>query len=184
MDREIVGELRIEASPPPPDFEGGAGWEHVRLACDCGGTAFRVVGWPRGGAGSGSVLWQTFSRAFREARAAFRPDASSAPMFELPIGAICESCGRERLLLDDGRVPGLLCAERRKLPRESYRCRVCRRGAVSLRIAWLDGSPPRGGVAVEVHVHCLACHRTARIAAADSRASEQQQRLDLLYGRG
>jgi hypothetical protein len=184
VDRAIVGEFRIEASPPPPDFEGGVGWDHVRLACDCGGAAFRIVGWPRSGAGPGSVLWQTFSRAFREARAALRSDASSASMFELPIGAACERCGRERMLLDDGRVPGRIATDRRERPRESYRCRVCRRGVVSLRVAYCAGPPPRGGAAVEVHVHCVACHRTARIAGADSRASEQQQRLDLLYGRG
>ena len=167
----------------PRDFAGGDGWTHVRVVCECGSGAFRVVGWPRSGAAAGGVFWQTFSRAFREARAAFAPDAESRPLFALPIEATCETCGRERLLLDDARIPDRLSAGARRLPRESFRCRVCRRGAVSLRIASIAGPPPRGGVAVELHVHCLACHRGAPIAAADSRASEQQQRLDRLYGR-
>ncbi len=184
MDPAFVGDCRLEPAAPPPGFAGGAGWEHVRVVCDCGGAAFRVIGWPRGEGASGGVLWQTFSRAFREARAAFDPDTASTPMFALPIGAACEACGHERLLLDDARVPGRIAAPERGRPRESYRCRVCRRSAVSIRIASVLGQPPRGGAAVEVHVHCLACHRSARIAGADSRASEQQQRLDRLYGRG
>lgn len=104
-------------------------------------------------------------------------------MFALPLAVVCEACGRERILLDDARLPRRGPSERVRLPRESYRCRVCRRGAVAIRIAWCEGAPPRGGAAVEVHVQCAACQRTARIAAADSRASEQQQRLDRLYGR-
>lgn len=183
MDRELVGGFRIEASAAPPDFERGAGWDHVGLACECGRPAFRIVGWPRGGMGPGGILRQTFFRAFREARAALRSGSADEPMFELPLSAACESCGVATVLLDDPRVPGRLPADRRVLPRESYRCRVCRRGVVSIRVACCDGGPPRGGAAVEVHVDCLACRRTARVAAADSRASEQQQRLDLLYGR-
>ncbi len=183
MDRELVAGFRIETSAAPPDFERRTGWEHCGLACECGRSAFRVVGWPRGGSGPGGVVWQTFARAFRETRAVLRSGSADEPMFELPLSAACEACGREIVLLDDPRVAGRMPAERRDRPRESYRCRVCRRGAVSIRIACCDGGPPRGGAAFEVHVDCVACRRTARIAAADSRASEQQQRLDRLYGR-
>lgn len=183
MDRELVGGFRSEAATAPFDFERGAGWDCARLACECGGPSFRIVGWPRSAGGRGGVVWQTFSRAFREARAAFAPNAALEPLFGLPLSATCERCGREGLLLDHERVPGRIPAERRALPRESYRCRVCRRGAVAITVAFSDGQPPRGGAAVEVHVHCIACHRSARIAGSDSRASEQEQQLDLLYGR-
>lgn len=188
MDRELVAGFRIEPPAATPGFDRRAGWEQVGLACECGRSAFRIVGWPcggmgPGGMGRGGVLWQTFSRAFRETRAVLRNAAADQPMFELPLSATCEACGREIVLLDDPRVPGRMPIEHRRLPRESYRCRVCRRGAVSIGIAFCEGAPPRGGAAVEVHVDCLACRRTARIAAVDSRASEQQQRLDRLYGR-
>lgn len=183
MDRELVGNLRIEAATAPFELERGAGWDLARLACDCGGRSFRVVGWPRTSGGRGGVAWQTFSRAFREARAALQSTASIEAPFGLPLFATCEACGREALLLDDERVSGRIPAALRHLPRESYRCRVCRRGAVVVTVASSLGPPPRGGAAIEVHVHCIACRRSAQIAGSDSRASEQEQRLDLLYGR-
>lgn len=183
MNRELVTGFRIEESAAPSDPERRSGWEQVGLACECGGSAFRVVGWPRGAAGSGGVLWQTFSRAFRETRAVLQSAVADRPMFELPLSAVCEACGREVSLLDDPCISDRMPADRRDLPRESFRCRVCRRGTVSIRVGCCDGAPPRGGAAFEVRVDCLACRRTALIAAADSRASEQQQRLDRLYGR-
>jgi hypothetical protein len=183
VDPELVGDFRIEATAAPFDSKRGTGWEQARLACHCGGRSFRVVGWPRSAGGKGGPIWQTFSRAFREARAALRLTDAQEPLFSLPLFATCERCGREILLLDDERVPARVPAQLRHLPRESYRCRVCRRGAVGVAVAYSEGPPPRGGASVEVHVHCNACHCTSLIAGSDSRAGEQEQRLDLLYGR-
>jgi hypothetical protein len=39
------------------------------------------------------------------------------------------------------------------------------------------------GVSVEVVSRCDRCHRQARVAWSDGRRSEQEIRLDLLYGR-
>lgn len=106
MDRELVGNLRIEAATAPFELERGAGWDLARLACDCGGRSFRVVGWPRTFLAVGVGSPQTFSRAFREARAALQSTASIEVPFGLPLFATCEACGREALLLDDERVSG------------------------------------------------------------------------------
>ena len=38
-------------------------------------------------------------------------------------------------------------------------------------------------IGVELVIRCASCHRQARIAWSDARPSEQEVRLDLLYGR-
>ena len=41
----------------------------------------------------------------------------------------------------------------------------------------------KGIVAVELLIRCATCRRQARVAWSDARPSEQEVRLDLLYGR-
>jgi len=187
VDRELVGNFTmIEAAAAPFEFERGAGWESALLECACGGDAFRLIGWPRAAVGSGGVLWRTFARVFREVRAAMEPPARGESPYLLPLFAACEACGREAGLFDRDAVAGRLAQELRHLPRESLRCRACRRGAFTIGVAVggaAEGALPRDGKAVEVRARCVACHRTARVAWSDARPSAQAQRLDLLYGR-
>lgn len=193
MDREIFDGWRtLEAAPltGAPRADGrDEDWEHVRLACRCGGDGFRIVGWPRAASAVGGVFRRSFTRVFREVRAAMQPPESAESPFRLPLFVACDRCGDERALLDRESVPGRIANEHRHLPRESLRCRVCRRGrfAVDVSLAGLatsaGGRGSAEGAAVEVRAHCRACHHTTRIAWADERPSEQALRLDLLYGR-
>ena len=158
-------------------------WERAALACPCGGESFRVVGWPWAAVGPGGAVRRTLGRVLREARAALAVDAALNSLFWLPLSVVCESCGREAKLLDGEALPGRLVASDRSLPRESHRCRVCRRSAFAVAIALAQGSDPRDRAAVEIRGHCVACHRATRIAFFDARPGEQERRLDLLYGR-
>jgi hypothetical protein len=184
MDPLLVGGC-LALDPVAGPFEGLRleGFEQAQLACACGGDAFRVIGWPRAAAGRGNAFWRTFARVFREARAAMEPPERARPPFFLPLFAVCEACGREASLFDRDPVSGRLPPEERSLPRESHRCRVCRRGSFSLAVAIAAGRDARDGAAVDVRAHCRACHRTDRLAWSDTRPSEREQRLDLLYGR-
>ncbi|MBK7949950.1 MAG: hypothetical protein IPK00_14655 [Deltaproteobacteria bacterium] len=184
MDPLLVGGC-LARDPAAGPFErlGLEGFEQARLVCACGSDAFRVIGWPRAAVGRGNAFWRTFARVFREARAAMEPPDRGQPPFFLPLFAVCEACGHEAPLFDCDPVPGRLPAEARSLPRESHRCRVCRRSAFALDVAIAAGRDARDGAAALVRAHCRACHRTDRLAWSDTRPSEREQRLDLLYGR-
>lgn len=103
--------------------------------------------------------------------------------FWLPIVATCFDCGREARILDDEVVVGRLDAIGRREPREGLRCRVCRRGQMELAIG--EARDPADGMRAdfEVVARCRACLREHRVAWSDGRPSEQEVRLDLLYGR-
>jgi len=184
MDGALVGSCRTLALGAEPFAPARtAGWEHARLACDCGGESFRLIGWPRAAVGGGGALFRAFARVLREARAAMEPPERAVSPWCLPLSAGCERCGRETLLFDDERIPGRLPPDLRRLPRESLRCRVCRRGVFGIAVAIAEGELPRDAAAVDVHARCEACHRTARVAWSEPGASEQARRLDRLYGR-
>jgi hypothetical protein len=164
---------------------------HGGLRCRCGELVFRLSGWPRAISGDGSFFWRTLARVWREARI---PTVSGEPIespFWLPIFARCRQCDREEVLFDGDSGVGHMPAARRHEPRESYRCRVCRRSGVEIvvgvaRDPRLDAAPggaPDDRAALEVVARCHSCHRQARLAFFDGRASIQEIRLDLLYGR-
>lgn len=190
MDGSFAGGCRLRELPAA-EFEleaeavgeDGVGWERALLACPCGSESFRVIGWPWSAVGPGGALRRTLARVLRETRAALTLDSSDAPLFWLPLFGVCEACGREARLLDEASLPGRLAEPARSLPRESHRCRVCRRGTFRLAIAVGCGADPRDRAAGEIRAHCCACHRATRLAFADARPSEQSRRLDLLYGR-
>jgi hypothetical protein len=196
VDQELFAGFRvIEAALPavaPSPAGWGEGWSHVRLACACGGDAFRIVGWPRTVSTVGGAFRRSWARVMGEVRAAMAPPESAESPFLLPLFAACDRCGEELAVLDRDLVRGRLASEHRHLPRESVRCRVCRRGlfVIGISLAW--GTWKAGdtrdagagdGVAVDVCVDCRACHHSTRIAFCDERPSEQALRLDLLYGR-
>lgn len=184
MDPLLVdGCLALDPVAGPFEALRRPGWEQARLACPCGGDAFRVIGWPRAAVGRGGSFWRTFGRVFREVRAAMEPPERAESPFFLPLTAVCEGCGREARLFDRDPIPGRLPSEQRTLPREAHRCRVCRRDTFALAVAVCAGEDRRDGAAAEVRAHCRACHHTARLAWSDARPSEREQRLDLLYGR-
>jgi uncharacterized protein YuzB (UPF0349 family) len=114
-----------------------------------------------------------------------------ASPFWLPIFTHCHECGRAAALFDGERVVGRMAGSERAEPKESIRCRVCHRGLFELVVGVQRGStrdalqsePVGSFCAVEVVSHCHGCHRQARIAWSDGRRSEQEVKLDLLYGR-
>ena len=103
--------------------------------------------------------------------------------FWLPVFVRCEACGVEETLLDGEPVVVRMPEARRKEPREAYRCRVCRRGLVELAVGEASDphSPKRADY--EIVAHCSSCHRQGRIAWSRGLPSEQEVRLDVLYGR-
>ncbi|MFK7895574.1 MAG: hypothetical protein AB8G23_07040 [Myxococcota bacterium] len=188
MNPDLVGQLHIDVSkdafsPEKPD----ASLAYVGLRCPCGQSLFHLSGWPRVATGRGGYFWRSVSRVWREARVVMKDGEPVESPFWLPLAARCEHCGTESIFLNHESVVGRLPAAAQSDPRESYRCRLCRRGVVSLVVGCAeDEGPGRGspaGVAVEVVTRCDRCHRQDRIAWSDGRPSGQQVRLDLLYGR-
>lgn len=188
MNPDLVGQLHIDVSldvfsPEKPD----ASLVYVGLRCRCGHTLFHLSGWPRVATGEGGYFWRSVSRVWREARVVMKDGEPVESPFWLPLMARCERCGDESVLFAHESVAGRLSDEAQSDPRESYRCRLCRRGTVALAVGCAQEDGPGAaksmGVAVEVVTRCDRCHRQARVAWSDGRPSRQQVRLDLLYGR-
>lgn len=200
---------------------------YAGLGCVCGGRVFRLHGWPRSVVGRGGYLWRSLVRVWREARLPMTGEEPGQSPFLLPIFLDCEHCDRSAPLFDEPGLPDRIESEARSQPRESYRCRACRRGRVTLAVGWtalpdellerddpagpgpsrssdgLEGSdgsnesvaPESGlpetelpaiamaGRAFELLARCQACHRQVHLVGGDARASLQDARLDLLYGR-
>ena len=184
MDRELIGDFETDPNGPAfsPERRDPA-MDYGAIRCPCGGGVFRLAGWPRAVSGSGGFFWRSLTRVWREARMAVENGELVESPFRLPLFARCARCDRERTLLDDERVVGRVEAEGRGEPRESVRCRACRRGAFELVVGQARESAPPAPPAVEVVVRCGSCRRQARLAWSDDVPSEQQRRLDLLYGR-
>ena len=68
-------------------------------------------------------------------------------------------------------------------PRESYRCRVCRRGSVEVVVGEARDARSEIRADHDIVARCFSCHRQARIAWSEGRPSAQEVRLDMLYGR-
>ncbi|MBW2423006.1 MAG: hypothetical protein JRG86_02090 [Deltaproteobacteria bacterium] len=165
---------------------------YAALLCPCGSGLFRLTGRARlAFEGRGGFFWRTLRRIWAEAR---QPMESGEPVespFLLPLELQCDRCGRRALLFDELEIGGAMPSPGSTTPREAYRCRSCRRGRVALVVGVTTGSEEdfdveveRGEVqAVELFARCHACRRQARVAWADARPSDQQARLDLLYGR-
>jgi hypothetical protein len=170
-------------TPERPDRE----MVYCALSCACGAEVFRMTGWPRVVSGRGGFFWRSMTRVWREARLPMQDGEWLASPFWLPIFTCCHGCGRKQTLFDGERVAGRRAATERAEPLESVRCRICRRGLVEL-VVGVDRTSvqsDRGGspFAVEVVSRCHSCHRQARIAWSEGGRSEQQDKLDLLYGR-
>ena len=156
---------------------------YYALTCRCGHGVFRVSGWPRITTGRGNLFWRSVTRVFRETR---QPMENGEPLespFFLPIFARCDQCGRDARLLDGEVVVGRLGPEGQREPRESFRCRVCRRGRMELAVGEASDAVDPGRADFELVARCHACARESRVAWSEGRPSEQEVRLDLLYGR-
>jgi hypothetical protein len=165
---------------------------YAALLCPCGGGLFRLAGRARlAFEGPGGFFWRTLRRIWAEAR---QPMESGEPVespFLLPLEVECNRCDRRAPLFEGLANGGSMPPPESKTPREAYRCRSCRRGRVALVVgvttASEEGFPvdvERDEVqAVELFARCHACRRQTRVAWADGRPSDQQARLDLLYGR-
>jgi len=153
------------------------------LSCACGSEAFRITGWPRITTGRGGLFWRSVIRVFRETRQPMEEGELLEAPFWLPLRACCERCEREAVLLDHELVADRLSEAGREEPLESYRCRVCRRGRMSLLVgSEVDAMSPARADFVVV-ARCRACARESRVAWSHGRPSEQEMKLDILYGR-
>lgn len=184
MDQSLLGDLTSDPTlpqfAPSPQRED---MEHVALACRCGGTSFRVTGWPRIATGRGGFFWRSVTRVFREARQPMVEEELAESPFWLPLTLTCRECERETRILDASGLEGNMPEDRRGEPCESLRCRVCRRGYFELVVGFSSDSESPGRFDLELVSRCRACHRVSRIAWSHGRPSAQEVSLDLLYGR-
>lgn len=184
MDPRLVGTLEIDPALPAFSPEMPASdMLYGAAACDCRGTSFRVSGWPRIALAPGGFFWRTVTRVWREAQQPMHEGEPVESPFWLPVFAACTRCGREVALLDAEEVPLRMNEGHRDEPRESLRCRVCRQSQFELVIGEARDSASPARVDFEIVTRCCACHRQGRIAWSKGRPSEQEVRLDLLYGR-
>lgn len=174
-----------------PDFVPERRLEDARYAavvCDCGHRRFLLSGWTRIATAGGSFFWRSLTRVWREARVAMEDGEPAESPFWLPLFLRCEACGREITVGgeedlgpvgESGRWPVARYAE----PRESFRCRVCRRAAHAVVVGRAFDARLPERMDLEVVVRCDACHRQHRVAWLHDRPSDQEVQLDLLYGR-
>ncbi len=192
VEREFFGNFEVDPSlpvfkPERPDRE----MVYCGLSCACGAQAFRLTGWPRSVSGRGGFFWRSVVRAWRESRLPMQDGELVASPFWIPIFACCHECGRVEAVFDGEGVVGRMPASDRPEPKESIRCRICHRGLFEIVVGTnqdrshdaLQSEPVGSSCAVEIVSHCHSCHRQARIAWSDGQRSEQEVRLDLLYGR-
>ena len=185
MDPSLLGNLEPDPSLPHFSPENWSeGMAYVGLRCSCGNASFHLSGWPRVVTGPGGFFWRTVSRVFREARLPMQDGEMAESPFWLPVFARCDRCSREGVLLDGEFVVGKMPGSRTQEPRESYRCRVCRRGSVELVLGEAADPDRVLRADFEVVARCCSCKRQARIAWSEGgRPSAQEVRLDHLYGR-
>lgn len=185
MEPRLFGNLEVDSDLAvfePEQRDPSASYRALR--CSCGGEVFGLSGWPRVATGRGGFFWRSLTRVWREARLPMADDgAPHESPFWLPVFARCRRCGREERLLDDEALKGHRSQAEQVEPRESYRCRICRRGSVALVAGIQVDAKDAGRAAIELIVCCDRCRRQARIAWSDTRPSDQEVRLDLLYGR-
>lgn len=186
MDHALFGNLETDPSLPvfvPERLHDEMAYAALR--CACGVEVFRLAGWPRIASGRGGFFWRTLARVWREARLPMKDGELIDSPFRLPIEARCQGCERDEMLFDDEKVADRLAVNRRGEPRESIRCRACRRGLFELvvGVAMEERLDSPFTAAVEIVTRCHSCHTLARIAWSGGQRSDQEIRLDLLYGR-
>jgi hypothetical protein len=190
VEREYFGKLKTDAQLPIfiPDFRE-PGMRYASLHCGCGGFRFRLSGWLTVSTGKGAFFWRSLTRVWREARQVMSDGKPVDSPFKLPMFVRCEACERVDSIFDDEALIERLPVNERGDPRESLRCRACGRGDFELVVGVGVGGgaegeesdgPPR---AIEVISCCHRCHRQERIAWSRSARSDQEIRLDRLYGR-
>jgi hypothetical protein len=157
--------------------------DYRALRCPCGEAVFRVAGWPRVVSGPGGFFWRTLTRVWREASGTTADGERIDSPFRLPIEIRCGVCDREAALFENADAAKGENLIERDAPRESYRCRDCRRGLVELVVGMSTAEASDRPNAVDVIGRCHRCHHQVRIAASANRDSAQKARLDLLYGR-
>jgi len=207
MTRYLLGDWIADSARLPfaPEHPGST-MHYAGLGCSCGARVFRLHGWPHSLVGRGGYLWRSLVRVWREARLPMAEVEPGRSPFLLPVFVDCEQCDRSAPLFDEPGLPERIDSEARALPRESHRCRACRRGRMALVVGWTElpeelrereesGEPEDSGAgsasqtiamagrAFELLARCQACQRQVRIVVGDARASLQEARLDLLYGR-
>lgn len=196
MEPEYFGALKTDAQLLTFAPEGReAAMRYASLQCGCGGFRFRLSGWLTVSTGKGTFFWRSLTRVWREARQAMSDGSPVHSPFKLPIFVRCEACERVDSIFDDEALIERLPMNDRGDPRESLRCRVCGRGGFELvvGVSGVSCGVGVGGVegeesddslrAVEVISSCHRCHRQERIAWSRSALSDQEIRLDHLYGR-
>ena len=184
MKSRLFGNLEVDSDLAvfePEKRDAGASYSALR--CPCGGDVFGLSGWPRVATGRGGFFWRSVTRVWREARLPMTEGEPLESPFWLPVFARCRRCGREEPVLDGEAMDGRRSREEQIEPRESYRCRICRRGSVALVVGIQSDAQDASRAAIELIACCNRCHRQARIAWSDTRPSDQEVRLDLLYGR-
>lgn len=157
--------------------------EYASLVCRCGHDSFRLSGWPRIATAGGSFFWRSVTRVWREARLAMENGEPVESPFWLPIFVRCDRCEREVPIFDGAHLEGRLGDAGQKEPRESFRCRICRRGRLQVVVGVAAEDEEAERVDIDVFVKCRACERPFHIAWSRGRPSAQERRLDLLYGR-
>jgi hypothetical protein len=128
----IADSARLPFAPEHP----GAAMHYAGLSCSCGARVFRLHGWPRSVVGRGGYLWRSLVRVWREARLPMTGEEPGRSPFLLPIFLDCEHCDRSAPIFDEPGLPERIESEARSQPRESHRCRACRRGRMSLAVGW------------------------------------------------
>lgn len=143
----IVDSARLPFAPEHPE----PAMHYAGVGCACGVQVFRLHGWPRSLVGRGGYLWRSLVRVWREARLPMTGEEPGRSPFLVPIFLDCEHCDRSAPLFDEPGLPERIASEARLQPRESYRCRICRRGRVTLAVGWtswpdalLEGDDPAG----------------------------------------
>jgi hypothetical protein len=156
---------------------------YAGVLCRCGDSRFQVQGWPRLALGRGGFFWRSVTRVWREARLPIEHGEPTESPFLPPLFVRCMGCGHDAAVLDDPRVRDAMPSTARGEPKESLRCRSCRRGRFFLSAGFAEDPADVNRLDIEIVARCVACAGEGRIAWSHARPSEQEVRLDLLYGR-
>jgi hypothetical protein len=180
----LFGDLVLDPSSPVfLPVRSSDDLRYAGLACRCGDHRFRIHGWPRVALGRGGFFWRSVTRVWREARLPLENGEPTESPFLPPLFVRCVGCDRDVAILDDPRIRDVMPPSARGEPHESLRCRSCRRGRFALSAGFAEDSADETRLDVEIVARCLACESEGRISWSHARPSEQEVRLDLLYGR-
>ena len=184
MAEEVYGALETDdtLSVFVPD-DRNASMQYTGLRCICGGKKFRLSGWLTISSFGEGFFWRSLARVWREVRHSMSGGEGGESHFRLPILTHCGLCDSAAAVLDSPTLVARLADQDRQEPQESLRCRVCGRGHFELVVGVEGSEPNRSMRSVEVIARCHRCHRQERIAWSMGEHSDQEIKLDLLYGR-